>query len=112
MHEIAVSCALMDVVSAEVRRRGLRRVTEIRMSIGGLQGIEPRVLVSSFEMLAENTEMEGAILAITRRPVRIYCRDCRTERVADRRFRCEACQGDDVKILPGDGMTVDEIVCQ
>jgi hydrogenase nickel incorporation protein HypA/HybF len=110
MHEMAVSCALIDVVGAELRRRGGGRVEEIRMSIGGLQGIEPDLLAASFALLSEDTDIAGARLNITRRPVRLYCRTCRGERRADRHFRCESCAGEAVSLLPGAGMTLDEIV--
>jgi len=110
MHEITITCALMRVVGEEVARRGGGRVAEITMTIGGLQGIEPRVLESSFNLLAEDTVMAGALLKINRRPVHIFCGECEAERVADHRFRCGSCHGSNVKILPSEGMTVDEIV--
>jgi hydrogenase nickel incorporation protein HypA/HybF len=110
MHEIAITCALMRVVGEEVTRRGGGKVSEITMTIGGLQGIEPRVLESSFQLLAEDTVMAGALLKINRRPVTIFCGECDAERVADNRFRCGACHGSNVKILPSAGMTVDQIV--
>ncbi|HEY0331003.1 MAG TPA: hydrogenase maturation nickel metallochaperone HypA [Rhodopseudomonas sp.] len=110
MHEITITCALMRVVNEEVLRRGGGKVSAITMTIGGLQGIEPRVLQSSFDLLAEDTNMAGALLRINRRPVRVFCRDCQDERVADQRFRCGSCQGSDVSMLPSEGMTVDEIV--
>ncbi len=110
MHEITITCALMKVVSEEASRRGGGRVTEIAMTIGGLQGIEPSVLQSSFGLLAENTIMAGAQLRINQRPVRVYCRQCDDILVADARFRCGSCHGSDVRIQPSEGMTVDEIV--
>lgn len=112
MHEMAICCALMDMVTAEVHRRNAGHVCEIRMSIGGLTCLEPRVLVSAFEIASENSELEGATLTVTRHPVRLYCEDCGGERTADRHFRCSCCQGTNVRLLPGQGMTLDEIVCQ
>lgn len=110
MHEMAIGCALMDVVSAEMRRRGGGRVAEIRMTIGALQGIEPRSLQSAFEVLAADTELAGARLSITRRPLRIFCRTCQAQEIADSRFRCRSCEGGDVSVLPAGAMTVDEII--
>jgi hydrogenase nickel incorporation protein HypA/HybF len=110
MHEITITCALMKVVSDEAKRRGGGRVTEITMTIGGLQGIEPRVLESSFSLLAEDTIMAGAQLKINQLPVRVFCRQCDDILVADARFRCGTCHGSDVRIQPSGGMTVDEIV--
>lgn len=110
MHEITITCALMKVVSEEAQRRGGGRVTEIAMTIGGLQGIEPAVLESSFALLAENTIMAGAHLRINQLPVRVFCRQCDSILVADARFRCGSCHGNDVRIQPSQGMTVDEIV--
>ena len=83
---------------------------EIRMSIGGLQSLEPATLVSSFEIVSADTPLEGATLNVRRRPLRVLCRGCRGERTATASFRCETCGGGEVRVLPGEGMTVDEIV--
>lgn len=110
MHEITITCALMKVVSDEAQRRGSGKVTGITLTIGGLQGIEPAMLKSSFDLLAEDTIMAGANLKINQLPVRVFCRQCDDILVADAHFRCGACHGSDVRIQHSEGMTVDEIV--
>ena len=110
MHELAICCSLVDVVCAELRRQGGGRVREIRMSIGGLQSIEPATLVSSFDIVSADTPLRGAVLKVRRRPLRVLCRACDGERTATPSFRCETCGSGEVQMLPGEGMTVDEIV--
>lgn len=109
MHEMAICCALIDCVGAELRRAGGGRVASVRMSIGALQGIDPELLVSAFALVAEGTALAEARLDITRRPARLICRACGGEHDADRRFRCADCGGEAVSLLPGAGMTLDEI---
>ncbi|WP_223632961.1 hydrogenase maturation nickel metallochaperone HypA [Rhodobacter sp. TJ_12] len=110
MHEMAICCALVEAVGAELARRGGGQVETVRMSIGALQGIEPDLLISAFALLSEDTAMAGAALAITRRPARLQCRTCKGERAADRHFHCASCGGTEVSLLPGKGMTLDEII--
>lgn len=110
MHEIAITTALMNVVSKEVQRCGGGRVTEITMSVGGLQSVEPHSIKSCFDFLSEGTIMDGAVLNIDRLPVTVYCNVCRKEYFSDKNFRCQNCGGSDVSIAASGGMTVSNIV--
>ncbi|WP_158913179.1 hydrogenase maturation nickel metallochaperone HypA [Caulobacter sp. S45] len=110
MHEVAIACALFDTVSAQAARFPRERVVGVTLSIGGLQALEPHAIRTCFALLAEGTNVAGAELVVERQAVRVFCRSCDGEHTADTRFHCRACGGDQVRLLPSRGMTVDRIV--
>lgn len=109
MHEIAITVSLISVVNDEVRRCGGGKVTEVAMSIGGIQSVEPDSIKMCFDLLVEGTDLEGAVLNINRMPILIYCNSCMNESVSDGNFHCIECGSSDVKILPSGGMIVNGI---
>ncbi len=112
MHEIAIACALFDLVAKQARRFPDKRVTGVTMSIGGLQALEPASIGVCFELLAEGTKIAGAVLTILRRPISTFCRDCDREQVVDSQFRCGYCNGENVSAFVSHGMTLDKISVQ
>lgn len=101
--------ALVDVVTEEVRRVGGGKVSDVAVEIGGLQSIEPQSLELCFETIVEGTDLEGARLVVTRRPIRVRCDTCRGDTVADRFFRCTTCGGRETAVIASGGLTVASI---
>jgi hydrogenase nickel incorporation protein HypA/HybF len=109
MHEIAITSALMTVVSQELDRCGGGRVTEIAMSVGGLQSAEPQTIKSCFELLSEGTPLEGADLTIERLPIIIHCNECNSDGPSTGNFRCGKCNKANINIISSGKMTVNRI---
>lgn len=62
MHELSVTKALTDMVVREALSRGAVRVNSIDIVMGKQCGYEPECIELYFEMLAEGTVAEKAVL--------------------------------------------------
>lgn len=109
MHEIAIACALFDLVQKQVAAFPQDHVTGVTMSIGGLQALEPSSIAHCFALLAESTKIAGAVLTIDRRPLLAFCRDCGGEQVIDARYRCSCCLGEKLQAFSSSGMMLEKI---
>jgi hydrogenase nickel incorporation protein HypA/HybF len=109
MHEIAIACALFDLVAQQAGRYPNDRVSGVTMSIGGLQALEPASIAVCFAHLAEGTNVAGAVLRIDRRPVTAFCLDCGRQEEVDPQFRCGGCHGENVQGFASQGMTLEKI---
>jgi hydrogenase nickel incorporation protein HypA/HybF len=109
MHEITIACALFDLVAKQASLYPNDNVSGVTMSIGGLQALEPASIAKCFALLAEGTNVAGAVLRITRRPVTAFCRDCGRQHETDPQFRCGCCHGENVEGFASQGMTLEKI---
>ncbi|MEZ6057609.1 MAG: hydrogenase maturation nickel metallochaperone HypA [Planctomycetaceae bacterium] len=123
MHEQSLVASLLQQADAIRRQHAGSRVTEVRVEVGPLSGVEPLLLVSAFEQQRQHfigdTEPHSAAtfqfakLSIDHVPLSARCRSCDAEfEVADFVFRCPTCQGN-VDVTRGDelqlvSVTVDD----
>jgi hydrogenase nickel incorporation protein HypA/HybF len=91
MHELAICQALISQVEEVVRvRRG--RVQGVRVGIGRLSGVEPKLLEDAYPLACAGTRAEGSQLAIEHMNIRVRCRVCGAEsEAAPNRLLCGAC---------------------
>jgi hydrogenase nickel incorporation protein HypA/HybF len=73
MHELAIACNIVELVTEAAEGRRVRRVT---LEIGKLSGVMPEAIAFCFPEVAKGTRAEAARLDI---------------RVVEGRARCEAC---------------------
>jgi hydrogenase nickel incorporation protein HypA/HybF len=108
MHETAIVEGLMRILEQQARRHGVVGVSRVNVKVGRLRAVEPRQLVACFEMFAEGTLADGAVLAIDEVPVRAACRACGTEFEVPRyRFECPGCGGGDVEVIQGQELYIE-----
>jgi hydrogenase nickel incorporation protein HypA/HybF len=102
MHELAICQALLAQVE-EIARKHAARVMRVRLSIGPLSGVEPGLLERAYPLACAGTVAEGSELAIEAAPVRVRCRDCGAESVAQlNRLLCGECGGWCTDLVSGD----------
>jgi hydrogenase nickel incorporation protein HypA/HybF len=102
MHELAICQALIEQVEAIARPRDAR-VTRVRLAVGPLSGVEPRLLESAYALACAGTAAEGSTLDIEEAPVRVRCRGCGAESEASaNRLLCGACGGWQTDLAGGD----------
>lgn len=107
MHEASIAAGILRIVQEEAQRHNAARVSCIRLQVGLLAGIEAKTLTSCFELYAEGTPAEGAVLAIETMPMRGICRVCGHRHEIHRRvFACPACQSAEVDYTGGREMTI------
>jgi hydrogenase nickel incorporation protein HypA/HybF len=108
MHETALCQGIVDAV---LRRAGGRRVSSIRVRLGG-HPLDPAVIQQGVAMAAAGTVAQDAALDLVVEPLRVYCRRCRRETPADSPLAmaaCVRCGGVDIEMLGSDEAVLESI---
>jgi hydrogenase nickel incorporation protein HypA/HybF len=78
------------------------------LKVGHLRQIVPSALSFSFELVAQDTPVEGALLEMEVVPAVGLCRDCGTEgRLEGFPLHCRECGGFDLRVLRGEELFVE-----
>jgi hydrogenase nickel incorporation protein HypA/HybF len=96
VHELSVAIELLRAARAEADARGGGRIESLRVEVGELSGVEPELLATAFEAVAEDGPDAGAALTIDWIPSRQTCPGCGpiAERQPGRWLRlCPRCAG-------------------
>jgi hydrogenase nickel incorporation protein HypA/HybF len=104
MHELAICQALVSQVN-EIARSRAARVHAVRVGLGPLAGIEPRLLAAAYPLAGAGTAVEGSRLAIETTLLRVRCRACEAETTPlPNRLVCGACGDWRTDLVTGDEM--------
>jgi hydrogenase nickel incorporation protein HypA/HybF len=96
MHERSLVQSLLKQVDAIRRQHDAKHVSEVRVEVGPLSGVEPLLLAAAFEQLA------GAKLTIDEVALLAECQSCGREfELNDFDFHCPSCRGN-VRVTRGD----------
>jgi hydrogenase nickel incorporation protein HypA/HybF len=76
MHELGITRNIVSLVAEAAAGRRVRRVT---LEVGKLSGVMVDAIRFCFDLVAEGTVLEGAILEISEPAGRARCRDCAAE---------------------------------
>jgi hydrogenase nickel incorporation protein HypA/HybF len=107
MHELGIAEAIVAIAEEHA---GGRHVDKVELKVGHLRQVVPGALTFAFELVAQGTCVEGAILEIEDVPARIVCRGCATDsRVTEFPFECPNCGGFDIDVVSGDELLVDSL---
>ena len=79
MQELSIAVGIVDAVRTEAEQRGMGSVSAVYVRLGALSGVDKDALLFAFPMACEDTELQGAELAIEDVPVRIACAACGQE---------------------------------
>ena len=108
MHETAIVGGLMRILEQKAARNGVAHISSVLLKVGRLRAVEPQQLSACFEMFAEGTVADGAVLVIDVIGVRGRCRACATEfDVPHYRFECPACAGSDIEVIQGQELYIE-----
>ena len=81
---------------------GAGNVTEVRVEVGPLSGVEPLLLATAFEQLVSASTLSEAKLVIDEVPLQATCESCDCQFEVQRFvFRCPTC-GQNVRVIRGD----------
>lgn len=102
MHEQSLVRNLLKQVAEICCQHAAQRVSEVRVELGPLSGVEPLLLASAFELLKPDTPAANAKLVIDEVRLLAECETCHNQfEIGDYVFRCPTCDGN-VKIICGD----------
>lgn len=108
MHETGLSEA---IVVAAVRRAAGRRVTGLKVRIGGHLS-DPEVITQGIQVAAAGTVAAGAAVDLVLEPMTMACRDCgRSGPVEDHLMMaaCPRCGGVDITVTGDDDIVLESI---
>jgi hydrogenase nickel incorporation protein HypA/HybF len=113
MHELSVCQALLAEVECVADSNGGGRVSEIRLAIGPLSGVEPALLERAFTIARAGTCAADARLTISAMPVTVRCRNCGAggEATANR-LLCPECGDWRVDLASGDELQLTEVTLE
>lgn len=108
MHELSIAMSIVDLAEEEVARRGPMHVTAIHLKLGALSGVVKEALLSSFEMVCEDTPLRGSRLVVEEVPVVVYCPACKARRTVAsiQWFACPQCGTPTAEVLQGKELEV------
>jgi hydrogenase nickel incorporation protein HypA/HybF len=102
MHELAI-CQALIVQIEDIAGKRPGRVRQVRLGIGPLAGVEPRLLADAYPLVCAGTIAEGSQLEIEETDIRVRCRVCGAETMATpNRLICGTCGDWHTDLLTGD----------
>jgi hydrogenase nickel incorporation protein HypA/HybF len=112
MHEQSLVRSLLRQAESIRRQHDAEYITEVRVAVGPMSGVEPLLLASAFELLTAETNLAGARLVIDEVALLARCESCRCEfEVNDFVFRCRQCGGN-VTVIRGDELQLVSVSLQ
>ncbi len=109
MHELAVCQAIVAQVEAIAQERDAQ-VCSITLQIGPLSGVEPSLLKQAYPLASAGSRSEHARLVVESPPVRVSCKECKTESDAmPNRLLCAQCGRWQVDVISGDELLLGSV---
>lgn len=90
MHEISIANSLIELACDVAESHHASRIDRLHIQVGALSGVVADALRFSFELAAEGTLCEGAILEIECVPVVVHCPECDESKTLSNAY-CFAC---------------------
>jgi hydrogenase nickel incorporation protein HypA/HybF len=107
MHELSVASAVLNTA---LKHCDDRQVTVVHLRVGRLRQVVPTSLEFYFEIVARNTDCEGALLELVEIAVQLSCRECeRAWSPEIPAFRCPDCGSAEVEVTAGEELEIDYI---
>ncbi len=103
MHEMGLTQSIVAIVAEQARGRKVKRVT---LEIGRLAAVMPDAIRFCFDVVAQGSALDGAVLDIIEIPGRAHCLDCGSEvMLVDIVGRC-GCGSRNLERLAGDELNI------
>ncbi|MGF1487537.1 MAG: hydrogenase maturation nickel metallochaperone HypA [Prochloraceae cyanobacterium] len=102
MHEVAIMEQTIEIAIDNASTQGVDRIHTLKMRVGLMSGVVPEALAFAFDVVTQNTIVQGANLEIETVPVTCYCSDCNTTfQPPDLFYECPECGKFSDRILSG-----------
>ena len=102
MHELSIALNIVDIATAEAKKAGAQRVTDLNVEVGSLSGVIVEALEFAMEVAVKDSLLEKAKVIIHPVHAKARCNECGEEfEVADYFESCPKCESLDLKITQG-----------
>lgn len=113
MHEMSLAEGILQIVEDTAARQGFKRVTEVRLEIGALSGVEAQALSFCMDVVLKGSVAEGARVELERIPGRGYCLGCGETVEIDALYdACPQCGSYQVQATGGTEMRVKDLLVE
>ncbi len=111
MHELSIANSIVEIVGEQVGELADERVDVIRLRLGALSCVHKDALEFSFELITNETPLEGAKLAFIDVPVSVFCEPCNevVEIEGIQKFRCPRCGTPSSDIRGGQELEIEQL---
>jgi hydrogenase nickel incorporation protein HypA/HybF len=110
MHELAVTQGILDISLRHAEQANATRVTDINLVIGQFSSIVDDSVQFYWDIVAQGTIAQEAVLHFNRLPGEMTCSACEhTFRPDGETFTCPSCSSAQVRITKGEEFRVDSI---
>lgn len=110
MHELPVTESILKIALRHAQQNSAVKITQLHLVIGQLSSVIDDSIRFYWDMVAEGTLAEGAVLHFRRIPVEMQCQSCRTSFTpVSGTFSCPSCQSASVKVVRGDEFFLESI---
>ena len=106
MHEVGIT---QEVIALAEEKAGGRRVTRVVLEIGKLSGVLADAVRFCFDLCAEGTGVDGAVLEIIETPGLARCRECNEYVALERPFARCVCGCTDLEWITGEELRIREL---
>jgi hydrogenase nickel incorporation protein HypA/HybF len=79
MHELSIAMSILEMAEEEAERHG-GRVAAVHIKLGALSGVVKDALLSSYEVVCEDTALTGSKLVVEEVPIVVFCAQCESPR--------------------------------
>ena len=105
MHELSICRQLITQVENIAMEHNADHISLIKLRLGLLSGIEPRLLKQAFPIACAGTIAEGALLETEITPLQVKCPQCnQISDVKINHLSCQHCGHTKTQIISGDEM--------
>jgi hydrogenase nickel incorporation protein HypA/HybF len=113
MHEMSLAEGILQIVEDTAAKQGFRRVTEVRLEIGALSGVEVEALNFCLDVVFKDSVAEGARLVLERLPGQGWCLTCsQAVEISALYDACPNCGGYQVQATGGTEMRVKDLLVE
>jgi hydrogenase nickel incorporation protein HypA/HybF len=113
MHEMSLAEGILQIVEDAAAQQGFKRVTEVRLEIGALSGVEVEALSFCLDVVLKNSVADGAKVELERLPGRGFCLACsQPVEIAALYDACPQCGSYQVQATGGTEMRVKDLLVE
>lgn len=113
MHELSLAEGILQIVEDAAAQQGFKRVTEVRLEIGALSGVEVEALSFCLDMVLKDSIAAGARVELEKVPGSGFCLECgETVPVNALYDACPRCGGYQVQATGGTEMRVKDLMVE
>jgi len=107
MHEISLVESIINIVLDEMPKYNITKVINITLKIGEMRQVVPDALRFGFEIMSQNTPLEGAEIIVENVPTKGRCKNCdHLFPIEDWFDNCPKCEKMDIEIISGKEMEI------